>query len=340
MSAISYHLLRMGHTGRFPFNAAREYSAVFQVMVDSDDDGPLVVVAGLESLSGGLIRQGAPYQLGNDFDPECICTELVPTRPNANKLRLWHVAVKWDNQYLYDSSGKGKKPDGTPSENPLEWRDEIQIVSAPYQRPIERAYNKTALTNINRPVDTLGPVVNSSGEKFDPPPEEPQSRRIITIVQNRANYPADDAADYDQAINSDSVTITKSYLGYSETFAPKTLFLAQVGSQSLLHNAIAYWKLTWELHFDSETWDEFYLDRGTPTAKVGGAKPGGGTFAAADFPAGVTKRLYRDRDFSGEPLGPQLLDGNGNVLPFGQEPVFLQYESKRRKLRPFTSLGL
>lgn len=157
-------------------------------------------------------------------------------------------------------------------------------------------------------------VLNSASDPFEEAAERDDSRTICTTVRNEPRFDPQIAEDYRDHLNQDP------FAG----FAARCVKLSKIDSE-LKYDSDAgtedgyYNEVTYFFEFNKDGWDLKPLDQGYATLN-GGAK---------------TAIL----DTTGQPLTkPQLLDGSGNRLADGADPVFLTF--KRYTTADFAALGL
>lgn len=229
----------------------RRYKRVLVVETDSVDDGPETILA-----TPGLPTIGSTYALGNDLDSIAQCIDLQ-CEPDPNSPFVWKVTAVYDSSRTVDIG----------LSNPLNLPPEINWSFQKYEFPMQR--------------DALNvPLANSSGERFDPPLTAEISRPVVTITRNEVSYNEVNAIAYQDAVNSD-------------VFGPAQPYQAKISSitaQNQIDIGISYWRVTYEIEFQKQTFALFVLDQGFRNA------------------AG---QLFRD-PIDGSPLAnPTLLSGRG-----------------------------
>lgn len=322
MAVTSVVPLFEDQTGEWSRKASHTYTSAYHCQTDDIDDGP-------ETVMGALgLSVNDTYAIGNDSDPLSFLQKATPTRV-PGKPTLWKVVANW-------GPATSQKSDGSPTDNPEEYRDEWDISTTSVSRPVEEAHLRVnALPD--RAVDSFGPVINSAGVRFDPPLERDTSLLQIRITKHKATFPVAHLA-YQDAVNSDAFTLSTS--GFSLSVP---LYAAKLGFSGSLQfqNQTSYWKVVYELLIDFQFgWRANVLDRGLEAAAKEGYENGhGGTFLAADLDAGKPK-LRRILDVQdGNPITtPVRLDGNGKVADPEGLDVYITYSIYQEK--PFAALGL
>ncbi|NIP28171.1 MAG: hypothetical protein GWN55_11580, partial [Phycisphaerae bacterium] len=188
--------------------------------------------------------------------------------------------------------------------------------------------------------DTEGiPITNSAGESFDPPITKPYSDMIIRYTRNEQTFDRLVAADYKNAVNSDT------FLGFDAGHVMCTMFEAD----QMIAGTLTYYKVRYEFRV---RYDEVKT------------KDSGGSTQTQVF--GWKKRIrdegYRERTGETNPDGspkyspiqdengqnvsqPHLLDGSGKKLkdsviqdPPLPETCFLKFEVHKK--RAFSTLNI
>ena len=245
--------------------AVREYTRSWEVLRDSMVDDSYVVLTspGLPDLFELYVgADGVPDDLG------ATCNKIVATNPDPANPFLWEVVATYSNRT--DEPGLG---DPYPLDRPAE----IEWDFEPKARVLTYDLNGKA-------------VVNSAGEKFDPPVEVNDDVLVLCIDRNEAAYNPNLAQQYKNAVNSDS------FYGA----APGYVQCKPFKGKRHYENNIFYYSVGYRIHFrgpGDPPWQPTELDQGYYELSTG--------------PTG-RKLLYDD---SGSPMqSPGLLDGNGHDL--------------------------
>lgn len=314
----------------------RTYTGTLIVQVSSRSDGPEVVVAGC------TVSLGDTYALGNDSDSDAICTSLDP-KPVGGTGKLWHVAVKYETQD--GESESGQDVNGNPTNNPLEFRDEVEVNWNTYSVPVEKAIFREGFVGdalIKRPVDSEGPVHNSVFVPFDPPLERDMSRLVLRVTRYHAAFPIATAILYKDAINSDVFTVNKVPQQLGEFQVPKyAAKMRPITGVWTTVNDYDVWRTTYEVEIDFEYgWRPQVVDRGVCARAAAGDPNGrGGIISPSEIVEGVPQ-VRRMLDAEGFPIAePVLLNGDGQPLADNEEPVYLTWSVYSREL-PFDFLGI
>ncbi len=310
----------------------RSYKAVWLVEVDDPQDDQVIVMA---VLAGYL---GQPWVgLGTGVDLEALCKGLSASRVAETRL-FWLVEGNWETPPRDQDNN-----DGETSDDPDDWRDRVDVAAAKFSAPMERAKIITDLPMIGRPSGSFGPVVNAAKEVYDPPPEKEDSHRIYRITRAMKKFPAMLLDEYENAINSEKVTLKKD--GLKRTFEPLTLKLEPAVSSLQYHRKqdgtdVAYYWVPFEFHHKKAGWRFEIVNRGFNRRGAGGDPDGrGGTISPSDLLASNgSPHMRRIVDSDDNPLGPTLLDLNGQPVTGAKDATYLVYAGYDEL--PFGKLGI
>lgn len=170
----------------------------------------------------------------------------------------------------------------------------------PTQHPIDISwepaqFERQAIKDVNG-----DPVVNSANDKFNPAETMDDSRPVFIIVRNEKVYNDGVMATYRDTVNSDV------FFGY----APQLVKCHSITGKLARDQDIGwYWIVTYRFEWNKDGWHKKPLDAGYKT-----------------YPEGATAPTVI-LDKIGVPISDvSLLDGNGNELPAGEDPVFLDFQ--------------
>ncbi len=309
----------------------RTYAAQWLVETTDSADNQVVVA---NALRGYLGQPWAGF--GNGQDLEAICVSITPSRvPDSTK--FWIVQGKWETPQREDQSDDN----GNPTDNPLDWRDRVEVGSAKFTVPVESAKLITDLAGVGRPANSEGPVIAASGEVLDPPLEKEEAYRIYRITRMMKNFPAEQLDEYENAVNSDVVTLVKD--GLKRTFQKYTLKMEPATSALQYHrrddgSEIFYWAVPYEVHHKKSGWRRKILNMGHHRRATAGDPDGrGGTISNSDLLNGQP-HMRRVVDADDNPMGKVMLDLDGQPLAMGADPVYLTYAVHDEL--PFKKLGI
>lgn len=332
MSITDFQLIRVGHNCKLAWNAPSEITDIYQLISNIQDENPLVV-----GTYNQLPALGATYFRGTSGATTLSQTLILigkhPYQPDPECTTKWRVDCTYSDAWLYNRSGKGKTRSGQASDNPYDWRDEIEIGFAQHKKIADDMLPVNSNGQID-PNAKAGVPKNSAGQPFDPRIENDDDRMVLRITQYRQGNPQ--VEGYKGAINSDAVTISKPYLNFTRTYPPLTLKMANIAIHSELHNGLAYWRVTWELHVNLDTWDLQVADMGFPKIVAGQPNGRGGTWSQTD--AQTPPGIYHPIVNGNVVTVPLPLDGQGNLLALDQPTNYLRF--RRKNFQPFSSLAL
>lgn len=305
----------------------RTFTEVWNVETnDPLDCGQTVIEA------NGLPRMGEYFESGNDRDREAVVKSIAPKRSESSRL-FWSVTVTYETPDDPKDENK-QKPDsnGKLTEKPDDWRPEVSVSPVMVQVPVEKATLRTELSELSfnlGKVGNDGPIINSAGIPFDPPPTIEYARKMLRITKSSLKYPADHETKYENRVNKDPWVLILP--GYIRNFSKQTVrfipFEASLQRQQLQNGAfIDYWQVNYNLLIDEQRgWRMKILDRGIHTfVKPGDPDGKGGTWSSGDFPSGIPP-LVRVTDPNGIPISePVLFDLKGK--PSNGKPYWIEYE--------------
>lgn len=288
----------------------RRYAVVYEVITNDPLDGVITVlnatVTGTALTFYDLI--GATYMdQDGATDSGALCTDIHPQKNTGEGDRItWEVRCEF--------ASKARDP-AQAIEDPLLRPQEVQWEAAKYTKPVDKALARVAATPLLTPADTENDVapMSSSREKFLPPIERDQTRRVITVSRNVVYHDDGLASAYEDTVNSDDVTIK------SNVYAAGTLKCDSVTGQTVYENGIEYVRQVITLHVSQDGWIVDKLDEG--------------------YGEIVSSKFRKITDGNGVPLSaPVPLDGSGVKLATGGTPVFRRYRIYRKAA--FSGLNL
>jgi hypothetical protein len=201
------------------------YTQVWQVLTDSEDDGPKTVSDAV------TIDLGEAYESGNDADAAAFCTSKRARQINA---QADGSTAKWEVELEYSTdAGDAKDP-------PLQRPTEISVASL---KTIEAA---------DKTVDGQK-ICNSAGERFARQPE--QRRVLIKIVMKRyeATYDFNTIRGFVDHVNSDT---------WLNLFQPGTALCEDITAHRELEQGQFLWPHEYTFIVDDDDWEAKLLDAG------------------------------------------------------------------------------
>jgi hypothetical protein len=285
----------------------RTYKRSFRVECSSRYDGPYQI-----RLSGVVPGIGTRYFVSpTEFDDgsfveshEYKCEHAGPNPEGST----WVVGVSYSP---YDSSTFGS--------DPTLWPIRVSYGSKDYEKLVE--------------VDQDGNAIrNSAGDRFETPVTVDDGRDLITVTRNEP------VSTFDPSLpRLYRNTVNKSPWNGFETHAVKCNSVVTSDPQYDSNNRVWYYTVTYvfeAMYLDPDQspqgWAKYILDQGYMQIDVDDDG-----FGYTDPTFTKTKILTE----KGEPItDPALLDGNGQRLGTGDDPVFLNFNVYRES--EFNDLNL
>lgn len=306
------------------------YSARYFVKCSEPTDAPNVVLAHFRA-TGSLPWAGRPFRLGGHSDVSARCKKVqCDYIPQSGG--MYNVLAEFSSS----DTPKEQQPDinGRQTENPLLWRDEIEVGYSQLGHPVQLAKfhgfkNARKFNKFLKVGDEVIPM-NSALVPYDPGIEGELEIKIIRISKNAAIYFDNQISRLQGTVNANTVNIIKPLYGFAAT-VPARLGKLRFGGSYAVTNDIGYWKQTAEIHVNPLGWRRELLDRGfTRRAAPGDPDAKGGTMPTPTSiltPGTATTEPILDGD--GNPISePILLDGDGQPLEarYSNKPVWGQWQ--------------
>jgi hypothetical protein len=327
-------------TGKSPLSTRRSYTANYLFEVDNPLQGPAAIIAYFAS-NGALPWIGSPFAYGTEADAASLCKSIAPDR--IAKSNWFTVRVNFEPSE--EQSDEKPDEDGNLTDDPLEWREDIDVsftqISIPVELATFRGHNAGGVNGQAMRVRALGsdgPIVNSAGVPFDPTYEKELDIKVVRFTRNVEEYDGAFANEWISAVNSDQVTIDKPKYKCKDTWGPLTARIKQISASFQMANGVRFWKQTTEVHVSPLGWRKLIVDRGLDRRQMAG-DPGtellaDGTpvaISASDIKPG-TPNHARIKGPDGYPIAePVLLDGEGQPLQPDARPVYLEYQDYEEK---------
>lgn len=296
------------------------FVVTYEVIVDSIDDGPQIVDA-----APGLPRNGDIYSAGNDTDSSSFCMSKSFQRRDET---VWRVVCNYgpltiDSPTSKFSTGTGRDKYGVPTDDPLDELVPFRTGQYTRQIPVEKAKNVQRLGH--RMEMTDGPVTNSAGVVFDPPPEMDYSILVVYASARSAGYIEGMIPTFFNVVNSDNFRLKRA--DFDMILEPFTCRCVDIGVSLNLRNNILYWQYDFALAIDTYfTWRPEILDRGFEARAAVGDPDGRGSTILPGTIDDWKPKVRTLTDMNGHPLQtPILLNGLGQPLPDDDDPVYLRW---------------
>lgn len=332
--------------GRETWGSGRSRTVEYQIICDDVDDGPSTIYDHFNA-SGTLPGIGANYNHGNDVDSTLFLQSMSFTRErsaspdNAAATNKPEIPFKGTLEYTELSESEvGEDETGAVKQNPLEWRDRLEIGYA--ERTVDAwdgyflgvAHGRDDAGRVHmglgdggaapfKPISTdkRTSVIASNGQPFDPPPLKSLNDLVIRYTTNSSTYDATWSTYYN-SVNNKTVEMSSAFYGVDFTFAPYTLRVADIGGAFRFVNGSRFWEMTFEYQYRKQRWSEMILDQGTMLAAADGAIDGfGGKIVIDSQLAGAIPTVVKLREPAGQNKpqrdtipGPILLNGKGQAI--------------------------
>lgn len=252
------------------------------VVTDNRADGPITV------FSSPLVpRLWTQYLAGNESHLEYGGPYLLLSKRKVTEKELIQETggSLWELELEYTTHKVQKY------ENPLDQPVRYSLEWAQYDRVVEKDKDGN-------------PLVNTIGDLFtDPPYKEEDARPVLRAYRNepdvatRINF----IASFRNALNSDSF----------HGMAPRTCRMRNITSGDLqTQNGVDYYKFTYEIEFNEDTWDPDILNRGhrakdsngkiydLPKKEVRNLKQDGTVVGPDDDPYYINFKIRNEKAFS------------------------------------------
>ncbi|MEX1040186.1 MAG: hypothetical protein WDZ51_06135 [Pirellulaceae bacterium] len=220
MTVISSKPLKQSRSFEVDENNNRTYNVTYQVITDSTSDGALLVA------NAPGISIGTPYNTGTEADPLAVCIG-ISSECVVDDGKQWHVSFEF-----------GKMEN---EENPLNEPAEVEwSFAAQHKRLTDTDYQGNA-------------IVNTAKDPFAEAIEIDDSRPILRVTRNEANFPLDLAYQYKDAINA------TPFFGAQ----PHSVKVVSISSRRIFDQTYGYyWQTSYEFAFDPSGWDKLILNQG------------------------------------------------------------------------------
>lgn len=280
----------------------------FKVFTDDSVTGPVeVIITGADpKYSVPLPKMDDYYSIDNEYI-NGLWVESIDPRRSSESPREWDVRIGYSSEVEKTLAGEGQgsnSPSGTTpaaggklAPDPLKRRTIINYDRVARKQIVE--YDWSLDTTPIVPVLIKRAIVNSAGERFDPPLEDDFYNLLIHVEKHTtvAAYDPKKAADLQGSVNSDVFSFT--HLGVLREFPAGTAKLNQWTAEESEEQGIVTLKNKFEIEIQYPNWDWEILNRGSYSVKGDG-----------------THTILKARDNGGGDLGGTvMLDHRGVKLP-------------------------
>lgn len=344
MAATNVTKLYSGQTGSTS-NDQRSYVEVYAVDVDSATDGKITVENAVH-VAYGIVIGLTYYRNFSEVDVEAKAKDFSSSRVEGTRLR-WTVQVTYETPPKNDKGDESSEPqpdaNGNLTDEPNDWRERIEWGANVFAKPVTDAKLLSDKIPKIRAVDSRGPIVVASGEVVDPPPEMDDHDVALRITKFSRTFPNETAATYKNSTNNDAFEIRKPGLHlkiskYESRLLPITGSLNYHTQKS--GTVVPYWQVNYELLIrwigeDSVGWRVAQLNHGYFRRQLAGDHSvEGGSLSQST----VDRRrqnglaaMARLTDAESNPIGPLLLDYDGQPLKAGENALYLLYSHLKEK---------
>lgn len=338
MSFTEHSLQRLSSTSVGKSDPAISYAATWRLHGwDAGATAPTFtdVYAYLRS-SSALPYHGRAFQHETFRDAAAQCVSIEP-EPAAGSQNAWDVRA------VYESTKppKQEQPDsqkGDATEDPFRWRRECNVswsqTSIAVEKATFRGFSRPVASRFLQP-GRVGPMVNSALAPLDVQHLAELDTQTISISKYVPEWNNQTAQFWIGAVNKADFDFQLRELKGKFSFDAYTLKVRNFGATSDFINGKTAWKQTIELSYNPLGWRLSVLDSGFgPRQAVGDRKQGATSNSTKVTATDVAKygAVGAFVDANGNPSAmPRLLDGDGQELSAGREPVFLIYQIYERE---------
>ena len=277
----------------------RRYTRTFLVETTNSADPASVALQAF-----GLPEIGDSYVSGSVQDSGA---RVVSIRPERESAKSWTVRVEYSTE-----------TNDQEDQDPLNMTPVMSFEFETFRVPIIGELDQDAAGNANKVFK--GAMQNAAGEIFNPPPMMDESRPVLKVVKNSAFFDPIFAMSFQDAVN------IAPWGGASERQVKvNRISTPGIKTEKINDVEIAYYPVTYELHYKRETWDIQVLNQGWYYLSAAGADP---TVPDSKIP-------FKDGD--GNPT-KGLLAEDGTALADGAIPTYIR--KKAYKELDFNLLGL
>lgn len=327
--------------GRSESTEVRTYQCSVQLISDSPGQDTITEARAFLRANSKMPWYGREWNYGTKRDPFATCRS-VKIRRNLN---TFDVSATFSSE----AEKKDEKPDeeGNPTDDPTKWRTELDIRYSQTAMAIDSA----KFIGFSRPVNNnrlfpgrVGPIVNSAMQPLDVQHMKEVDTQTIRCTFYRAEWEQAEAQKFIGKVNSNPVLVLMPKLGFRANYPARTLKVREYGGRSEVANRKAFWSITIEVIYKPDGWLLEVLDTGFGTIvapgepklphRVGAIDPDPDSEAweSTTWSAPVIERMGNTPieqavDQNGNPIAVAgFLNGQGQMLPAGQDPVYLKYQ--------------
>lgn len=213
MSVISVAVDYAGRTGGDTSKGVRTYTARWIVRTNNALDGQTLILADQR-----IPRQLSYYQYGGDVDRQALVQDRRAEQDERSPL-LWHVTI----EYSTDASGQSNTPEFSKS-----------IDLAPKYSWGEYAEQRVLTHDVNG-----RPIVNSSGEMFDPPVTVAEAYPLLRVTRAELSFNPLVIMAFKSAINN-------AQWGQWPAYSARC---TSISANQEVQEGVQFWRATYEFAF-------------------------------------------------------------------------------------------
>lgn len=204
----------------------RRYVRIFIIINSEPGYGPESMYNDPAAAAYGM-QIGATYAFGEDEDTVATLTDL--DFEETENAYIWYATGVYDTDRIISAV----------TDDPLAQPPVIDYGGTTQERPLVIDFNGVS-------------VVNSSGDRFDPPFTFEEKRPLISITRNESSYNKDDAIAYQNAVND------ATWNGIDPYCAKLNIYQGTL----TLQNGIQFYSVRYEIEIRREGFFEYALDQG------------------------------------------------------------------------------
>lgn len=259
----------LGRTSKQGADWKRTYSRSFLVKATKD--------LGSKSVREGVgVAIGATYSFGSEADSGAFANDVTVTCSKASKSYYY-----WDATVEYGPIDPSVRP-----LNPLDEQPRVTWGWAQFQEAVTQDRDGN-------------PILNTAFDPFDPPISKDQSRPILGLVRNEANFDQDLADSLRDTVNDASWWGAAAGKVKLRSISANRTYNADAGGW--------YWEVSYEFQFNRDGWNSKPLNAG---------------FRQLNAAGDAQEQIYRD----GNPVSsPVPLGTDGRALSPSGTPIFMDF---------------
>lgn len=329
MAVAEVKLSSLGGTGTITgsdrSNVLASYTANYRVRCDSAADQADAIWDYFRT-SADHPYIGKSFKFGNGYDTNSVCRSMDAQA--VEKSGGW-FNVRMNFEPAEGAGGPSHQQadqNGKMTDNPLDWRDEIDVTRQPIFEPAYFGIFRGFEPNVENQLLQTGrayPIVNSAIQTYEPTLEKEARVKYIRITKYQGSYDGSAYDAYDGKVNNDAVVIDKPAYRFRESFGQYRGRLS-IHSSFGINAGISYYRTTLEVAVHPTSWRRRVLDQGMcELYRIGDEDVDGTTLSSSDFPTNRQFNLKgaRDNDTDHPIVQMANLDGKGKMLDPEDDPI-------------------